>query len=269
MRTLLKALVFFFNLFAITNVKLNKDTFVPSKPVILKNICILVVLLLTLNYSVPSSYSDVTQTSVKYNRAALSVLYIFVFSLTIIQYRMITVVLVFFQILQQKRVVKLLNELKVYAEKNVTATNFSHFAKDIIGLLITSITLLLVCYSVEFAAFFSPSFQELARSFWFHIHGAMTYFFVLFVSLILKFILFLLDNLFEKVKRISNNQTRHCVNKILLEFEIIQGFTAEVENIFGFILTFVMFCTMILMISKVILNFYDIKGCIFTNFVFE
>lgn len=53
--------IFFFNLLAITNIKYDRKKFLPSKLVTLKNILIFFVLLLTVNYSVPNSYSEVTQ----------------------------------------------------------------------------------------------------------------------------------------------------------------------------------------------------------------
>lgn len=127
--------------------------------------------------------------------------------------------------------------------------------------------LLFFGYSVEFVAFFSLNLEGVARSFWFHIHGAMTYFFLLFVSLLLNYVLFLLDDLLEKIKTITSKHTQSSVKKSLLQFEIIHEFAGEVEKTFGPILTFTMVFTIILLISKVaVYYFHCVK--IVTNFQF-
>lgn len=251
METYFKTLVFVFNLFAVTNIKFDGNKFLPPRFVTFKNIIVLVLLLLSINYSVPNSYSDVTQTKVGYNKAALSVLYIFVFSTTVVQYRMITVVLVTVQIFQRYKVARLLNRFKDHAKEYVAAQSITRFARNCVRLILFSVTLLFVCYAVEFVAFFSPNLHGLIRSFWFHIHGTMTFLFVLFVSLILNFILLLLNDLLEKLKNISKKSTKKFVTKALLQFEAIHELSAAVENIFGPVLTFILCFTITLLISKV------------------
>lgn len=245
------ALVFVFNLFAVTNIKYDGNQFLVPRFVTFKNVLVLIVLLLSLNYSVPNSYSDVTQTKVGYNQAALSVLYISVFSITTIQYRMITLVLVFVQIRQRHKVAQLLNRFKDYAQEYVAKQKLLRFERHSIRLVLFSVALLLFCYAVEFAAFFSLNLHGLTRSAWFHIHGAIIYLFTLFVSLILEFILCLLDDLLEKIKNISKSSARKFVGKVLLQFEIIHEFLAAIDTIFGPVLTIILFFTMIILISKV------------------
>lgn len=251
MKTLLHSLVFFFNFFAVTNIKFDGKKWLTSKFVTLKNLLVFLFIVLTVNFSVPSSYSDVTQRKGQYNHAALSVLYIFVFSFIIILYRMIAAVFIFVQILRRHEIASLLNTFSAYAKNYISTASISKFKNKIIKLIGASSMLHLFCCLIEFTAFFSPNLDGLVRSIWFHIHGAMTYYFLLFVCLIFNFILVILDDLLKDVESTPKNLDRSFLNQILIKFEIAQKLVNRVEKIFGPILTFVMFFTMVLLVSKV------------------
>lgn len=239
-------LVFFYNLFAVTSIKLEKKTFKTSKTALAKNLLLIPFIHFVLNSSIPRSFSDASERNAQISadaRCSCTVFYRLLFYYFMIQYRVAACVIVYVQILHQKKMIKFLNNCVRFAQHYEWEINYKEFERRYIKKLSIASMTLVACYVFQFAAAFQHNWQGIINFSLFEIYGFIMYLYSSFVGLFLELLSFLFEDFTRKLSQISNRKIQRNPNRSIQQLIDVDQLLNEFKEAFGSLFSIItLFC---------------------------
>lgn len=259
---LINLIVFLFNFFAITNVKITAGKFKTSTLTLVKNFLILPIFFIFLNSSIPKSFSDASGTRIPHNSKSITKFFRLTFRFLMMEHRVAAAACVYSQIWNCRRIVKYLNFIANYTRR--WNLNLKFFEKLALRKMKVPYGCLLISYVTIFLAIFSFTAHSVSKFFFFVIYGFIVFAFFSFIGLSLYFfqfcLQFVLDDLNCKQAEFKLKKTSNQLSDL---FRLMAGF----EEAFGFALSILAFFTMATVTIKVSIGkgSSDMKHLLFTG----
>lgn len=195
----------FYNLTAITSIRLDNGCFKISKITFVKNFLFLPIQFV-LSKSIPKSFLEVSRVKASGNLVAHSDFFQFIFYLLMILYRIAVVNSVYVQLFRRNKLLAFLNNCRQLIKDFNLEEECEKFERNYLKALAGSYAVLFACYSVEFVAIFHLNWQGVLDSILFHFHGFIIFTCFGFMGFCLHFIHFLFVNVADNLrKNLRNN----------------------------------------------------------------
>lgn len=254
-------LIFFYNLFAITSIKFEKKIFKTSKTALAKNLLLIPFIHFVLNPSIPRSFTDASHRNSQLSddaRCSCTEFYRLLFYYFMIQYRVAVCVIVYVQILNQKKMIKFFNNCVRFAQHYEWEINFKEFERRSIKKLLIASATLIACYVFQFASAFQHNWQGVGNFMLFEIYGFIIYLCSSFVGLFLELLSFLIEDFTRKLSKISNREVQRNHDRSFQQFIDVDQLLTEFKDAFGSlfsIITLVCFASITVKVFK--LSFFN------------